>query len=106
MKRIRRIFEGKNLVSICRSSGPLPRASGCHNVTCLWGVWGEVGEKKKEGSPHRAHQPRHGGRPDLIINTVKMKKKETGEAKGTEWWSYSRGRIVENARRGANAGDF
>jgi hypothetical protein len=40
------------------------------------GEWGEVGEKKEE-SPHRAHQPRHGGRPDLIINKVKKKKKET-----------------------------
>jgi hypothetical protein len=40
-------FEGKNFVSICRSNEPLPGTFGCHNVTCLWGVGGSRGKRRK-----------------------------------------------------------
>jgi hypothetical protein len=62
---------------------PLPRPSGCHNITCRWREQLEVGREEKEESPQRAHQPRNRGRPNLIINKA-GKKRKSGEAKAQD----------------------
>jgi hypothetical protein len=57
---------------------PLPRPSGCHNITCRWRE--QVGGEEKEECPLRAHQPHNRGRSNVIINKA-GKKRKSGEAK-------------------------
>lgn len=59
------------------------------------------GEEKRVCRGHINHVTVGG--PNLIINKVGFKKRENRRGNGAGWWSYSRGRIVEDAMPGADA---
>jgi hypothetical protein len=66
--KLRQDFKKENAVLIRMGDeieeNPLPRASGCRNVTCIGGK--NVGEEEngeKNRVRARTHQPRHRGRP-------------------------------------------